>query len=237
MKDRIISEIKRLAELDGGKALGQKRFEKETGIKVSSWRGKIWAKWSDALSEAGYSANTLNASLNREKILDDYAEICKKHGRPPTYAELRLYGRERPDFTGVNTFNNHFASKDGVIAALRERAIQRGEQDLLEILPEAIIATTSEDVIPTTKLQNGWVYLLQSGNHFKIGRSDELEKRIKQISVALPEKVKLVHAIETDDPPGIEAYWHRRFEDHRANGEWFKLSPADVRAFKRRKFQ
>lgn len=237
MKDRIISEINRLAELGGGKAPGQKRFEKETGIKVSSWRGKIWAKWSDAVSEAGHSANTLNASLNRDKVLDDYAEVCREYGRPPTYAELRLYGRERPDFMGVNTYRSHFANKDGVITALRARATQRCEQDLLEILPEVIVATTSEDVTPSTKLQNGWVYLLQSGNHFKIGRSNELEKRVKQISVALPEKVELVHAIETDDPPGIEAYWHRRFEDHRANGEWFKLSPADVRAFKRRKFQ
>jgi hypothetical protein len=52
----------------------------------------------------------------------------------------------------------------------------------------------------------------------------------------MPESLKVIYEIKTDDPTGIEAYWHKRFEAKRKNGEWFDLSREDISAFRRRKF-
>jgi len=237
MKERILNEIRKLAEANGGKAPGKEFFQRETGIVDNDWCGKIWLRWNDAVTEAGLKPNKMNQRLPSDLVLDKYAEVCRHYRKPPSSAELRYYARENPDFISHNTFTTHFGGKNSIIAALRDRAIERNEDDLLAILPEVSISTRPSRNDSSSKTSEGWVYLLQSGVHFKVGRSDELEKRVKQISIALPEKVELVHAIKTDDPSGIEAYWHRRFADQRANGEWFKLKPADVKAFKRRKFQ
>ncbi len=78
---------------------------------------------------------------------------------------------------------------------------------------------------------------MKSGKRHKIGRANSAGRREYELSIQSPEPVKLVHSISTDDPVGIEAYWHNRFKDKRRHGEWFELNAADVAAFKRRKFQ
>ncbi|MFY9554652.1 MAG: GIY-YIG nuclease family protein [Blastocatellia bacterium] len=81
-----------------------------------------------------------------------------------------------------------------------------------------------------------FVYLLKARNFYKIGRSNALGRRERELAIQLPEKANTGHVIRTDDPIGIEAYGHKRFESKRRNGEWFELSAADVKAFRRRQF-
>lgn len=76
---------------------------------------------------------------------------------------------------------------------------------------------------------------MKSGVHYKIGRTNSVGRRAYELAIQLPERLELVHSFETDDPVGIERYWHERFATRRANVEWFKLTTADVTAFRRRR--
>jgi hypothetical protein len=81
----------------------------------------------------------------------------------------------------------------------------------------------------------GYVYLLKHGSRreYKVGRTNNPLRREGELGVQLPEKLQPIHYIETDDPAGVENYWHSRFANKRKEGEWFALTPTDVRAFKR----
>lgn len=234
MREIILAEIRRIAADNGGKPPGSQLFQAETGIAPHKWLGVHWAKWSDALSEAGYSPNDWQQKLDSNALLHRFAEIVRAKGGFPSNSEILLMRRTDASIPNPKTLRHHFEGRDGLIAALRTFCSnQEGFGDVIDDLPE----TRNIPKPMAAKVPEGWVYLLKSGQHYKIGRSDQLETRVKQISIALPEATTMVHAIRTDDPPGIEAYWHRRFADRRANGEWFKLTGPDVAAFTRRKFQ
>lgn len=232
-KERIVQEIQRVAEKIG-RPPGRQVFEKETGIRMPEWYGNHFRSWGDALKEAGYEPNEKTPKFSSEQVLRKCVELVRHLGRIPAEIDIRMYSRSRKDFPGHSTFANHFGNKNGLITALAKWIRENdGFDDLIPLLPQP---EEDETVGPTAK---GDVYLLKSGNYYKIGRSENLERRFREIRTTMPEEVTVEHWIRTDDPPGIEAYWHRRFKERRARekSEWFRLTVADVRAFKRRKFQ
>jgi hypothetical protein len=235
VRDFIISEIKRLASDNGGVAPGKGAFARATGITEAKWRGVYWVKWSDAVEEAGFAPNTWNQKLDTRSVLTSVAELCRRLGRMPTHAEIKMERRSTHDFPALPTVLNHFPTKRELTGALRHLGASDPKwSSLLQIVSEERVG---EPISKTPGAAEGMVYLLKSGGHYKIGRSDDIERRFREVTIALPEAVTLIHTIRTDDPSGIEAYWHRRFAEKRANGEWFALSGDDVRAFRKRTFQ
>lgn len=81
----------------------------------------------------------------------------------------------------------------------------------------------------------GSVYLLKGpGSRYKIDREGQRIRATEaELAIQSPFDTRKVHLIDTDDPPGVEAYWHQRFADKRINSEWVNLDAEDVAAFKR----
>ena len=238
MREYIVSEIQRMAEENGGQAPGQKAFLSATGIGESKWRGKFWARWGDALIEAGFEPNAWTDKSDPEVILEGIITACRHYGKFPVKAEFTMLRATEPSVPLPNTIRNNFGQQRDVVEALRSYISNNPDYaDVLAMLPAS--APRKPPRHTNAKAVDGHVYLFKAGDHYKIGQTGNLERRVKEVSVALPQKLTIIHTISTDDPSGIESYWHKRFADRRVrpDAEWFNLTSEDVKAFRRRKFQ
>ncbi|HWX26961.1 MAG TPA: GIY-YIG nuclease family protein [Steroidobacteraceae bacterium] len=246
-KQHILSEIKRTAEANGGVPLGTSKFFQETGIKNSDWQGRFWARWGDAVREAGFEPNQLQAAYSEEMLIEKLIGLARELGRFPVRAELNMKSRSDNSFPWSLTFEKHFGPIRDRAAKVAEYCKSRGGYEDIVALCEPLAqyrqpqepeSDGSPVNSPATK--EGYVYLallkLGREKRYKIGKAVLIERRRDQISLQLPEDLDLVHAISTDDAFGIEEYWHKRFAAKNTKGEWFSLPREDVQAFKRRKF-
>lgn len=161
-------------------------------------------------------------------------------GHFPVKGELRLKAREDRSFPNDKTFVRMAGGLGPKLATkLHDHCTGRaGYEDVLLLCPEVSVS-------PSVNQQNnsvsdgepfGFVYLMKSGRYYKIGRSNSVGRREYELAIQMPKRLKTVHRIQTDDPVGIEEYWHKRFALKEKNGEWFDLDASDIKAFSRRKF-
>jgi len=238
-KEYIISEIKRTAKANGGVPLGMGMFEKETGIKKGNWSGKYWVKWSDAIQEAGYKPNKLQQAYDEEWLIERLITLIREKNRYPTKAEIQFKSFNDKSFPHNTTFVNRLGKNktDIVNTIFNYCKNKKGYEDIVEICTPLLKKEKIEEKHENTNNDEyGFVYLIKSGKFYKIGRTKSTGMREYTLALQLPEKVTKVHEIKTDDPVGIETYWHKRFQDKRKNGEWFELSATDIKIFKRRTF-
>jgi len=236
-KQHILHEIRRTAEANGGVPLGFQAFATQTGITVGAWRGVFWARWSDALREAGYQPNEWSRPHDEGHLLDSFASLTLELRHLPTQPEIRMKRRRNPGFPCASSFRR-LGTKGQLVAKVAAHFRgHAGHEEVVRWCDEHAATARVEHVDKgKAETQDGEIYLMKSGRFHKIGRSNAAGRREYEVGIQLPEDVNLVHVIRTDDPTGIEAYWHKRFESKRKKGEWFDLDAADIRAFKRRKF-
>lgn len=235
-KHHILSEIKRIAGENGDKAPGSMVFERETGIRKPDWYPNIWLRWGDALVEAGYAPNKFQTAMRDEVLIQSYIGLVRELQRLPVAGEIRRKSQNDKSFPSHNVFNR-FGGKEKLLEAVTRYCQQHPDhEDIITLCAEHKRVSKREpekDTKNKSRVASGFVYLMQSGKHYKIGRTNSVGRREREFAIQIPVPPKTIHSIETDDPVGVEAYWHNRFKDRRGEGEWFDLSPEDVKAFKR----
>ena len=71
-----------------------------------------------------------------------------------------------------------------------------------ELPDDKELDATDDEVGDTSPI--GFVYLLRSGRHYKIGHTADLGRRRYDLAIQLPDPITEEHVIRTDDPRGIE---------------------------------
>ncbi len=229
-KAEILDSIRRIAAANNGKAPGSQRLATETGLRKSDWYPKFWVRWGDAVREAGLQPNSFVVAVPDEDLIIKHIGLIRRLGRFPIESDLRL----NPSFRGLHSLGN---KRDRAVKVLQYCREHSGFDDVIPLC-EAVEAAkpAPHERLATPSVRGiGYVYLIKHGSRaeYKIGRTLNPIRREGEIRLELPEKLQPIHFIKTDDPAGIETYWHRRFADKRKEGEWFALTLSDVQAFKR----
>ena len=242
-KEEIIHFIQQSANENSGVPLGKKLFHDKFPVKISDWYGKIWTKWSDAIQEAGYTPKKFVTQAEPiEILLESISKIIKQKNKFPTFSELRFIHNNDKMIPSTQVIRKRLGNKSQIAKAVSTYCSDKPDYSVVKNICDKIVdeesKKESKSVSPKSNDNQetlGCVYLMKSGKYYKIGKANHVGMRNYSIGIKLPEKLEIIHEIATDDPFGIEKYWHNRFSDKRLDGEWFDLTAKEVNAFKRRK--
>ncbi len=254
-KSHIFAGIRRIAEENDGTPPGSRQFYSVTNIRESDWQNKSWNSWNnwgDVLEEAGFPRLVANSKFDPPRILKQLALLTRKLERFPVTLDMRREKRHNADFPNDKVISGTFGGREKVLPALIQFCTNQEEfTDLLPILTNTTLTvgfrkapTIDQDVSgEVTNADNGfgYVYLLKTGKHYKLGFTRAPYHRFSTLIKQSATGGDPIHHFETDDPRGIEAYWQERFKEkkvealNKTSGESYNLSAQDIAAFKRRK--
>jgi len=238
-KNHIIDEIVRTAKQNNGVALGVQRFEKETGIRKPDWFPAFWKNWSEAIEEAGFAPNKMNSAYEANVLIHHIILLIRELKKLPTTSDFKFKSYHTSGFPSHNTFRRLGAKSTQAAKILAYCNGKSEYDDVIEICSAALnpLKTKDSSSSKVAVIKFGFVYLMKSGRYYKIGKSDDPERRKYELGINQPEDPIIIHKIQTDDPFGVESYWKKRFKSKNIIGrraeEFFDLSSDDVIAFKR----
>jgi hypothetical protein len=244
-KDELIALLRKAVDHYENRPPGEPAFYRNSGLsKEDLWKVGI-RNYGDLCELAGYERNQLRGLTDRDHLLESLANLALDLDRYPDDTDRRMERRRNPNFPSQKAFLTAQKRDGSLEHQLQKWCDQRPQYAKVMDFVEARLdnqKSAPQRPSQAKKIVTGYVYLFRYGNggrDYKVGFSENPARRHSQISGMVPNHLRVVHVIETDDPRGIEAYWKNRFETKRVKGkeEIFRLEQADVAAFKNRKYQ
>jgi len=235
-KEEVLKEIRRYAKKNDGKTPSEKVFYEYTGIGIHDLKKRGWAYYGELVREAGLTPNKFDKTkYSREQLCSIFIDVIRDKRKWPTRGELDVKHHTDSNFPDSSTFYNKLGLTRNLAKSVLEFIEDKQEySDVVDICNSALEkykerSESSEE----GEVTSGFVYLGKQHRNYKIGKAKDANRRREDITLLGPEPFELIHEIETDDMNGVEKYWHNRFKSKRKRGEWFDLSRADIKAFKR----
>jgi hypothetical protein len=241
----ILNEIRRTAQKNGGAPLGMIRFYHATGIKIADWRGKLWLRWNEALEEAGFPPNTKQGPYDEEFLIGKFIGLMRELGHFPISTELEKKRYQDRTFPNHMAFRARWGSRRQQAARITLYCQSHtGDDDIMAMCAPLLTSQRLSAHSPMLKHVTGYVCLVKVrkkwGTYYKLYRSINrkyVNRYIGSQHGQLYLKNGGVHFIRTDDPEGIYRYWYQRFASkrfHRLEGDCYRLTKAEIQAFKSR---
>jgi len=235
-KEEIIKKVQKWSRENKGYTPGEKKFYEYAGIGIYDLKKHGWANYGELVGEARLTPNKFDKTkYSPEQLCKMFIEVIREKGKWPTRGVLDVKHLSITNFPDSSTFYNKLGLTRNLAKTILEFVEDKqGYDDVTDICNSAIEEFEDRDEFSEEEgITNGFVYLGKQHGDYKIGKANNANRRRDDITLLGSEPFELIHEIKTDDMNGVEKYWHNRFKSKLKRGEWFNLSTADIKAFKR----
>lgn len=75
------------------------------------------------------------------------------------------------------------------------------------------------------------VYFIGCNEYTKIGYTNDIKRRMREIQTCNPYNIKLLYIINNVHNVSIEKHAHLHFKQYHIRGEWYKISDSQINSF------
>ncbi len=77
-----------------------------------------------------------------------------------------------------------------------------------------------------------YILTLNGSNSFKVGVTNDIEKRLRNIQTGNPNKIEIYFCDQIDEAYNIESKIKNKYKQYIKNGEWYEdISPIEIKKY------